>query len=567
MIVEVCGKTYPVEIWNGENLGTLICIDTETEVVPFTETPDIVTFQATDGNVSYYVPIDMIDKFFEINDSNDTVFVFQNFVFDKDVIEKSADFRFFDAVEAGRVRDTKIMYKLVHLAQEGWVPFKSSLKDLALIYLNEEIDKDEEVRLTFAQFKGREISEIPEDHLIYGAKDPIYTFLVYLRLAITINNIDSTTRLSHDIQIKGDCALNRLYKNGIKFNLEAATEKLKELDEEMNLEANKLALYGWVRGQKGIKERYEWIMSSFFGLDLPRTESGVLSSKTEDLLKYKGNPFVDSYIKYHELEKCSSFIREIDSNKVHPRYNLLMNTGRTSCAKPNFQQLPRKGGIRELFVGNFIITDYTAIELATLAQITYKMYGESEMRNRINNGEDLHRYYASILFNKKAENVTDDERQKAKAANFGFPGGLGIETFIEFSRGYGLDLKEWEAREMKKVWFEAFPEMVEYMKNEVGMATTLTGRVRGRTSYCAEKNTPFQGLASDGAKLALWRLMNDSNFKLRGFVHDEIITEVAPGLEDELLPIQEKIMVEEMQKVCPDVRIEVKSQAIDHYCK
>ena len=59
---------------------------------------------------------------------------------------------------------------------------------------------------------------------------------------------------------------------------------------------------------------------------------------------------------------------------------------------------------------------------------------------------------------------------------------------------------------MKKVWFDAFPEMEDYMKNEIGEVFTLTGRKRGNTSYCAEKNTPFQGLAADGAKIALYNL-------------------------------------------------------------
>ena len=69
-----------------------------------------------------------------------------------------------------------------------------------------------------------------------------------------------------------------------------------------------------------------------------------------------------------------------------------------------------------------LITDYSAIELATLAQVCYSTFGYSEMRNRINAGEDLHRYYASIMNNCAIEDVTKQQRQEAKAANFGFPG-------------------------------------------------------------------------------------------------------------------------------------------------
>ena len=58
------------------------------------------------------------------------------------------------------------------------------------------------------------------------------------------------------------------------------------------------------------------------------------------------------------------------------------------------------------------------------------------------------------------------EKVKAKAANFGYPGGLGIDTFIQFSKGYGLDINTSQAQTLKDTWFEAFPEMRSYMKEE-----------------------------------------------------------------------------------------------------
>lgn len=54
---------------------------------------------------------------------------------------------------------------------------------------------------------------------------------------------------------------------------------------------------------------------------------------------------------------------------------------------------------------------------------------------------------------------------------------------------------------------------------------TMTGRVRGRVSFCQARNTPFQGLAADGAKLALWALIREG-FRVVGFVHDEVLVEL-----------------------------------------
>ena len=214
----------------------------------------------------------------------------------------------------------------------------------------------------------------------------------------------------------------------------------------------------------------------------------------------------------------------------------------------------------------FLITDYSAIELSTLAQVLYDEFGESVMRDKINAGLDLHRYYASVLFGVEESKVEKWQRQAAKAANFGFPGGLGIDTFIEFSKGYGLDISRDEASNMKKVWFDAFPEMKKYLDGEKGYVWTRTGRLRNNTTFCAEKNTPFQGLAADGAKLALYNLM-DEGFKIVGFVHDEIITEVPENQVKELTEKQEKIMIDSMKVVVPDVKVGVETTVSERYCK
>jgi len=188
------------------------------------------------------------------------------------------------------------------------------------------------------------------------------------------------------------------------------------------------------------------------------------------------------------------------------------------------------------------------------------------MRDKINEGTDLHKYYASVLFGVEEKNVEKWQRQAAKAANFGFPGGLGIETFIEFAKGYDITLTSDEAQHMKDTWFAAFPEMKEYMQGEEGHVWTLTGRLRADTTYCAEKNTPFQGLAADGAKIALYNLM-DAGFKLVGFVHDEIITEVPENIAEKMRGLQEEIMVNSMSLVVPDVKISVESTISPRYCK
>jgi len=568
-------KEYVITTWNGEQLGTILTLDTETEVVPFTQTPRVVTIQAYSGktNEVFYIPLDKLRLFLDIHKT--ATFIFHNFAFDNDVLCKFLEtpHYFHDKIEANKIHDTNLLYKLLHLGKIGFVPFKSNLGLLSEKYLGVKLDKDGEDRMGFGPYLGKTIESMPQSLLEYGAGDVIATHQIYFILMNMITNIDKyQTLLSHTIQLKGSVALNHIYKNGIGFDLIARDKWVKDLDVKMDVQRDILASYGWVRGVKGLKARYESIMD-LMGLSssLPRTKDGDLSSKSDDLAIYKDNPFVGAYLEFQTLEKASSFVRDITNAVIHPRYNTILNTGRTSCSKPNFQQLPRLGGIREMFIpqssdNTFIITDYSTLELATLAQVMYNDYGESVMKDQINDGVDLHKFYASVMNGCDVDQVTKKQRQEAKAANFGFPGGLGTTTFRQFAAGYGLTISEAEAQNMKRAWHDAFPETKEYLSGEQSYVYTLTGRRRGNTTFCAEKNTPFQGLAADGAKLALYNL-DRAGFKIVGFVHDEIICEVNKEEANKRLQEQEKIMIDSMVSVVPDVKITVESCISDTYTK
>ena len=236
----------------------------------------------------------------------------------------------------------------------------------------------------------------------------------------------------------------------------------------------------------------------------------------------------------------------------------LVATGRTSGRNPNMQNPPRSGVYRELFVARegmlLCSTDFSSLELRTLAQIHYWFLGQSALRDAFLQGKDPH-----ALFGGKIAGVDEDVflswkkepkgselaglfkmfRQLAKALNFGAPGGLGAETMLTYARDtYGVDMyqsavdsgfadpvegkKEQHAiavrftrkllNEWKAMWDEAKPYM-----NLVGAACNATGdfvyvqpisnRQRGGCTYCSGNNTGFQGLAADGAKEADWRLM------------------------------------------------------------
>lgn len=567
MNLDFLNKSYSVKWWDGEELPSPIAIDTETEVKPSYMIPRLVTCQVySGGDNCYYIPSDRVTEFFNMHWNHEMIF--HNAAFDVRVLEEFTGKSFLDLYKKSQISDTAILYRLLHLAIIGWVPPKYNLALVSEKFLNVILSKEDDIRMNFGSYLNNE-SNIPEEMLIYGAKDVIATYEIYWHLRAEISKTATTTMLSQNIQVAGDYVLKRIHENGIGFDLESKDAWLSEKNKELDVISNRLATWGWVRGTKGINERFEAAIA-LLGVELPRTKSGQISSKAEDLEPFKHLPFICDYVKFIELEKATTFVRKVDSSTIHPKYNILVNTGRTSCSKPNFQQLPRAGGIREMFIARpgkvLLITDYSTLELATLSQILLDKYGYSVMADKINNGEDLHKYYASVLYAIPEEEVTKEQRQSAKAANFGFPGGLGIDTFIEFSRGYGLELSVAQATEMRHTWFQAFPEMAKYLNGEIGKIITRTGRIRGETNFCAEKNNPFQGLAADGAKLALFYLQ-DAGFKIVGFVHDEIITEVDEDKASELLKKQEKIMIDSMNLVVPEIKITVESQISKCYTK
>ena len=563
------GVEHTIQFWQGQELGRILAIDTETTIKPFTETPDLVTFQVFDGESLYYVDRGNVDKFLTQHLSR--TLVFANAPFDIDVLRKFTEDKHLlkEQIENDRVFDINIMYRLFGLALVGNVPRRYSLAHISRELLGEDLDKDEAVRCNFEEYINTPVQQIPKNFLEYGAKDVLATFYSFTRLQLETAKLNSQTNLSHHIQLLGALALNRMYKNGIGFDENRASELLRELNATLEVQHVKMAAYGFAKGVKGNQKQYNFVIN-YLGLKLPRTTEGDYSMKESDLEKYNDNPFIAAFLEYKRTEKTTFFIRKLEGSRVHPRYDLLKNTGRTGCSSPNIQQLPRDGSIRSMFKseeGNtLLITDYSAIELATLAQHVYTTQGSSVMRDKINEGADLHKYYASVLFGVEEKDVEKWQRQAAKAANFGFPGGLGIETFIEFAKGYDIKLTVEEAQHMKDTWFAAFPEMKEYMQGEEGHVWTLTGRLRADTTYCAEKNTPFQGLAADGAKIALYNLM-DSGFKIVGFVHDEIITEVPENTVEEMRRLQEEIMINSMSLVVPDVKISVESAISPRYGK
>lgn len=308
-----------------------------------------------------------------------------------------------------------------------------------------------------------------------------------------------------------------------------------------------------------------------------------------DACKASEDPRLLRYEEYSEATKVLSNDVEMllkgTLYPLHPRYGMA-ETGRATCARPNIQNLRRFPGIRECIVpreGNvFIQCDYPQLELYTLAQLCFSLFGFSKLAEALNAGLDPHLMVAAQVLNisyeeaarrhEAGDDEVDNARQIGKVLNFGAPGGLGVDKLVLFAKkSYGVIITRERAIELKAKWFAAWPEMQLYFERinnlmVVGFAdveSLFTERFRGGATYCAACNSGFQGLGADCAKNSAWLITKHSyvildsplfNARLVAFVHDEFILEVAdtPAAHDAALELA-RLMVEGANKFLPDV--------------
>jgi len=255
------------------------------------------------------------------------------------------------------------------------------------------------------------------------------------------------------------------------------------------------------------------------------------------------------------------------TGRIHTSFNQCVTaTGRLSSSDPNLQNIPVRGEdgkeIRKCFIAPlFFSADYSQIELRVMAHLSQ----DPTMVQAFREGYDVHASTAATVYGKSREEVTRDERTKAKRANFGLIYGI---SAWGLSQSLGIDRKESKA--LMDGFFETFPKVKEYMDeskrmaSETGYATTLLHRRRylpdinsGNATVrgFAERNAinaPIQGTAADIIKIAMVRIYK--RFKDSG-LHSKMILQVHDELNFSVVPeeknIVQQIVIEEMQNAYP----------------
>lgn len=326
----------------------------------------------------------------------------------------------------------------------------------------------------------------------------------------------------------------------------------------------------------------------FETLQLPagkKTKRGY-STSADILEKLRDkHPIIGKVLEYRTLTKLNSTYVEglipliSKDGKIRAHFQQTVTaTGRISCTEPNLQNIPIRTELgrqlRKAFVtgrnGNILVgADYSQIELRVLAHLS----GDESLIEAFNHGDDIHKLTAAKVMGIPFDQVTSEDRSRAKAVNFGV-----IYGMSGFGLSEELHITRKDAEKYIADYFAKYVDVKKYMDDQVtackekGYSETILGRKRtiheiNSSNYMTRQlgerlamNSPIQGSAADIIKLAMIKVYNelkDKGYKSKLIlqVHDELIID---AVAEELEAIK-VLLVNAMESVM-DLKVKLVSQ-------
>ncbi|WP_193163519.1 DNA polymerase I [Microbulbifer hainanensis] len=434
---------------------------------------------------------------------------------------------------------------------------RHDMDSLALKYLGEHTVHFEDIagkgakQLTFNQIELDKAGP-------YAAEDADITLRLHRELSGRLAKEPSLEKVLDEIEMPLLPVLAHIERNGTYLDAQMLAKQSSELEQKMREVEQKAFEEAGEEFNLGSTKQLGAIL--FEKLQIPvikKTPKGAPSTAEAVLQELALSHELPALImQYRGLAKLKNTYTDklpqmIDpaSGRVHTSYHqAVAATGRLSSSDPNLQNIPIRSEegrrIRQAFVapeGSVIIAaDYSQIELRIMAHLS----GDKGLVEAFANGEDIHRATAAEVFEVKPEDVTDEQRRRAKAINFGLIYGMSA-----FGLAKQLGIPRADAQNYVDLYFERYPGVRAYMDNtrkhaaEKGYVETLFGRRlylpeinsrNGMQRQAAERtaiNAPMQGTAADIIKRAMikvdaWLAAQGLATKLIMQVHDELVLEV-----------------------------------------
>ena len=424
---------------------------------------------------------------------------------------------------------------------------QKNMRDLAPADICDYACEDADITLRLKNILEKEIKEAGIEELFYKIEMPLIPVLAYME------------------------------RNGARIDTNALREtsallgkRLDEIEEEIFTQA------GEAFNIASPKQVGDILFGKLKIVDKPKkTKTGQFVTSEEVLAQLQNrHPIVKNILQYRSLKKLlSTYIDSLPAlvssrtGKIHTSYNQTVTaTGRLSSSNPNLQNIPIRDEegkeVRKAFIPDdgclFLSVDYSQIELRIMAHLS----GDSNMIEDFRSGYDIHAATAAKIYKKPIEEVTKDERRKAKVANFGIIYGISV-----FGLAERMNVNRFEAKTLIDNYFETYKGVADYIekcKQEAklnGYVETVFKRkrylpdinshnavVRGYAERNAV-NAPIQGSAADIIKVAMiniYRRMKEQHMRSTMIlqVHDELNFNVVPEEKEAV----QALVVEEMQQ-------------------
>ena len=436
-----------------------------------------------------------------------------------------------------------------------------------------------------AMERGQAIPWPPLDALVpYAGIDAD----VELRLASLLwEKLSPAEKRVHDFLLQVGEVLNGVEQTGVHIARDDLTAVERQGEAEVDRAVQDFAKAAGLSPDECNLGSWKWLAEVLFEkLDLPvveLTDSGGPATGEHTLrrLMSYAPKVIEPLLRYRKWTKyLGSYIRPWrtlldDRSRLRSSYNLTGTvTGRLSCTNlvrrgMSLHQIPRDSEIRSLISapqGRVLISaDYSQLELRVAAAIA----NEPRMLEAYQKGEDLHKLTAATVMQKPLEQVTKEDRQRAKAVNFGFLYGMGAKKFVRYAFDeYGLEFSLEEAEQIRERFFRLYRglrpwhQQTEEFVRRHGYIRSPLGRTRhlpdvhspdpGVQSEAIRQaiNFPVQSTASDITLAAMvlfhrWLAETGAPARIVGQVHDSILVEVDENHADDMAQEIRRIMRDE----------------------
>ncbi|MDF4334827.1 DNA polymerase I [Vibrio parahaemolyticus] len=555
----------------------LFAFDTETDSLDYMVANLVGLSFAIDEGIAAYVPVAhdyldapeqldrdwVLEQLKSILEDDAQAKVGQNLKYDASVLARYG-------IEMKGIKYDTMLASYVYNSVGG----KHDMDSLALRFLQHSCISFEQIagkgknQLTFNQIELEQASP-------YAAEDADVTLRLHNRLFANIEQDEMLKSVYEEIEMPLVPVLSRIERTGVLIDdmkLSAQSVEIAARLEELEQKAYEIAEQEF---NMNSPKQLQAILFEKMGLPVvKKTPSGTPSTNEEVLQELALDyPLPKLILEYRGLAKLKSTYTDKlpkminpSTGRVHTSYHQAVTaTGRLSSTDPNLQNIPIRNEegrrIRQAFVApagyKILAVDYSQIELRIMAHLS----GDQALLDAFRDGKDIHAATAAEIMGVSIDQVSSEQRRRAKAVNFGLIYGMSA-----FGLAKQLGIPRGEAQAYMDKYFERYPGVMQYMEDtrsaaaDKGYVETIFGRrlhlpeiksrngMRRKAAERAAINAPMQGTAADIIKKAMllvdqW-IQEEGNgrVKLLMQVHDELVFEVEESSLSEIESKVQKLM-------------------------